>query len=219
MRILVIGCGRVGSALAARLVAEGHDVHVIDRNAKARRLLPSAFDGEFIVGNGYSRLRLEGAGIEHADALIAVTSGDNSNIVAARIAKEVYRVPVVIARIYDPRRAEIYRDLGIPTVASVRWTVGRVYEMLLHRHLAVAHSFGSGETQLVSSALPPYMTGRPFNDLEIDGSIRVVEVTRAGRSFIPERNALAQERDLVTFAVSADALGQLRGILDKELGT
>lgn len=219
MRVLVIGCGRVGSSLAAQLAAERHDVYVIDRNAKARRLLPGGFGGHFIVGNGYSRSVLEGAGIERADALIAVTSGDNSNIVAARIAKEVFRVPVVIARIYDPRRAEIYRDLGIPTVASVRWTVHRIYEMLLHRHLDVAHTFGNGETRLVTSALPAYLTGRPFAELDVDGAIRVVEVTRTGRSFIPTHGARAEPHDQVTFAVSADALGRLRGFLDKELGT
>ena len=219
MRILVIGCGRVGATLAAHLSAEGHEVHVIDRSAKARRLLPSGFGGDFVVGNGYSRSVLESTGIERADALIAVTSGDNTNIVSARTAKEVYRVPVVIARIYDPRRAEIYRDLGIPTVASVRWTVHRIYEMLLHRHLEVAHSFGNGETQLVTSALPDYLTGRAFSDLDEDGAIRVVEVTRTGRSFIPIRGARAEAHDLVTFAVSAAALGRLRDFLDKELGT
>lgn len=219
MRVLVIGCGRVGSALATRLAAEHHEVAVIDRNQKARRLLPAAFEGDFLVGNGYNRRALEAAGIDHADALIAVTSGDNSNIVSARTAKEVYRVPIVIARIYDPRRADIYRDLGIPTVASVRWTVTRVYQMLTHRHLEVEHSFGNGETQLVTSALPPYLIGRALSEIELDGAIRIVEVTRGGRSFIPTHAAVAEPGDLVTFAVAADALGQLRAFLDKELGT
>jgi trk system potassium uptake protein TrkA len=219
VRVLIVGCGRVGAALATQLAAEHHDVRVIDRNPKARRLLPAAFAGDFRVGNGYSRGALESAGIDHADALIAVTSGDNSNIVSARTAKEVYRVPIVIARIYDPRRADIYRDLGIPTVASVRWTVTRVYQMLLHRHLEVEHSFGNGETQLVTSELPPYLTGRAFMELELDGAIRVVEVTRGGRSFIPAHGATAQAQDLVTLAVATSALGRLRTFLDKELGT
>jgi trk system potassium uptake protein TrkA len=219
MKVIVIGCGRVGASLAAHLAVQGHEVHVIDHSATARRLLPNGYAGDFIVGNGYSRQVLEGAGIDRADALIAVTSGDNTNIVSARVAKEVYRVPVVIARIYDPRRAEIYRDLGIPTVASVRWTVQRIHEMLLHRHLEAGPSFGNGETRLVSSALPDYLTGRPLTDLEVDGAIRIVEVTRTGRSFIPGTGDRAHDNDLVTFAVSADALGQLRGFLDKELGT
>jgi trk system potassium uptake protein TrkA len=219
MRVLVIGCGRVGSTLATQLVAEQHDVVVIDRNPKARRLLPAAFAGQFLVGNGYNRTVLEAAGVAQADALIAVTSGDNSNIVSARTAKEVYRVPAVIARIYDPRRADIYRDLGITTVASVRWTVSRVYQLLLHRHLTAQHTFGNGETLLVNSGLPAYLAGRPFSELELDGAIRVVEVTRAGRSFIPAHDAVAEADDLVTFTVAATALGRLRTFVNRELGT
>ncbi|HET8683359.1 MAG TPA: TrkA family potassium uptake protein [Micromonosporaceae bacterium] len=219
MRAIVIGCGRVGSALAARLAVDGHDVRVVDRNPKARRLLPKNFPGRYLTGNGYSRDTLLAAGVEQADAFIAVTSGDNSNIVAARTAREEYRVPIVIARIYDPRRADIYRELGIPTVASVRWTVERIHQMLAHRHLTPEQSFGNGETLLVRSQLPTYLAGRPLADLDLDGEIRVVEVTRGGRSLIPAHGATAEPDDLVTFTVAAAALGRLRVFLDRELGT
>jgi trk system potassium uptake protein TrkA len=219
MRAIIIGCGRVGSALAARLAVDGHDVRVVDRNPKARRLLPAKFPGQYLTGSGYSRGILLAAGVERADALIAVTSGDNSNIVAARTAKEEYRVPSVIARIYDPRRADIYRELGIPTVASVRWTVERVHQMLQHRHLTPEQIFGNGETLLVRSELPTYLAGRPLADLEVDGEIRVVEVTRGGQSVIAAHGAAAEPDDVVTFAVAATALGRLRAFLDKELGT
>jgi trk system potassium uptake protein TrkA len=219
MRIIIMGCGRVGSALAVQLTAEGHDARVIDRNPKSRRLLPANFSGQFHVGNGYNRAVLSAAGIEQADAFIAVTSGDNSNIVAARTARETYRVPIVIARIYDPRRADIYRELGIPTVASVRWTVHQIHQMLLHRHLTPALTFGDGETLLVRSQLPAYLTGRQLSEFEVDGEIRVVELTRGGRSLLPTHGAMAEPDDLVTFAVAATALGRLRGFLDKELGT
>jgi trk/ktr system potassium uptake protein len=219
MRVIIVGCGRVGAALATQLAVDGHDVRVVDRDQTSRRLLPANFSGLFLVGNGYSRAVLREAGIDHADAFIAVTSGDNSNIVAARTAKEVYRVPVVIARIYDPRRADIYRELGIPTVASVRWTVGQIYQMLLHRHLTPDQSFGSGETLLVRSALPAYLTGRPLSDLDVDGEVRVVEVTRRGHSLIPTPTTEAEHDDLVTLAVAAGALGKLRAFLDRELGT
>jgi trk system potassium uptake protein len=219
MRVVIVGCGRVGTALAVRLAVEGHDVRVVDRDLKARRLLPANFNGQFHIGNGYSRAVLGEAGIDHADAFIAVTSGDNSNIVAARTAKEQYRVPVVIARIYDPRRADIYRELGIPTVASVRWTVGQIYQMLLHRNLTPDQSFGSGETLLVRSALPAYLTGRLLSEFDVDGEVRVVEVTRQGHSLIPTRMTAAERDDLVTFAVAAGALCKLRAFLDRELGT
>jgi len=219
MRVIVMGCGRVGSALAVQLTVEGHDVRVVDRNPKARRLLPKNFTGRFCVGNGYNRTVLDTAGIDQADAFVAVTSGDNSNIVAARTARETYRVPIVIARIYDPRRADIYRELGIPTVASVRWTVHQIHQMLLHRHLTPELTFGNGETLLVRSQLPAYLTGRRLAELEVDGEIRVVELTRGGRSLVPTHGTQAEPDDLVTFAVAATALGRLRGFLDKELGT
>ncbi len=219
MKAIVIGCGRVGSALAARLAVERHEVRVVDHDPKARQLLPKHLIGHFLLGNGYNREVLKDAGIERADAFIAVTSGDNSNIVAARTAKEEYRVPVVVARIYDPRRADIYRDLGIPTVSSVRWSVERIHQMLLHRHLTPEQSFGNGETLLIRSELPPYLAGRLLAEFDVGGAIRVVEVTRGGRSFIPATGAAAEPDDLVTFAVAAAALGQLRAFLDRELGT
>ena len=219
MRVIVIGCGRVGAALANRLSASGHDVRVVDRDPKTRRLIPQAFGGQFLIGNGYSRAVLQRAGVAEADAFIAVTSGDNSNIVAARTAKEEYHVPIVIARIYDPRRADIYGDLGIPTVASVRWTVERIHQMLTHRHMVAEEAFGNGETLLVRSQLPEYLAGRPVADLESEGEIRVVEITRAGRSLIPATAELIRSGDVVTFTVSAAALDRLRAIVDKELGT
>ncbi|MGW2643038.1 potassium channel family protein [Streptomyces sp. NPDC001348] len=219
MRVVIVGCGQVGSTLAAQLVTEGHDVRVVDRHPKARRLLPPNFPGAFHVGNGFSRSVLEAAGVVHADAFVAVASGDNSNIVSARTAKDSYRVPVVLARVHDPGRADIYRDLGIATISSVRWTVSRIHQMLLHRHLTPELSFGNGETLLLRSRLPAYVTGRSLTEFEVDGEIRVVEISRSGRSLLPAHGVLAEPGDLVTFAVAATALGRLRGFLDKELGT
>ncbi|MGW4561121.1 potassium channel family protein [Streptomyces sp. NPDC004561] len=219
MRVVIAGCGRVGAALATQLVTEGHDVRLIDLQPKAQRKLSPGFPGAFHVGNGFSRAALETAGIAHADAFVAVTSGDNSNIVSARTAKDTYRVPIVLARIHDPRRADIYRELGIPTISSVRWAVGRIHQMLLHRHLSPEVSFGNGETLLVRSQLPSYLVGRQVTDFDVDGEIRVVEITRGGRSLLPAHGVLAESGDLVTFSVAATALGRLSGFLDKELGT
>ncbi|UFR00261.1 TrkA family potassium uptake protein [Streptomyces sp. Go40/10] len=219
MRVIIAGCGRVGAALAAQLVTEGHDVRLIDRRPKARQMLSPGFPGAFHVGNGFSRAVLEAAGIVHADAFVAVTSGDNGNIVSARTAKDTYRVPIVLARIQDPHRADVCRELGIPTISSVRWAVGRIHRMLLHRHLTPDVTFGNGETLLVRSQLPPYLTGRQVTEFDVDGEIRVVEITRAGRSLLPAHGVLAESGDLVTFSVTATALGRLGGFLDKELGT
>ncbi|HEX6470220.1 MAG TPA: TrkA family potassium uptake protein [Streptosporangiaceae bacterium] len=219
MKVIIMGCGRVGSALAQHLSTEGQDVSVIDRDPDARDLLPGGFPGYFLIGNGYHRAVLELAGIRGADAFVAVTSGDNTNIVGARIAKEDYRVPLVVARIYDPRRADIYHDLGITTVASVRWTVGRIHQMLLHRNLSPQIAFGNGETVLVEETLPGWFAGRPVRDLDVDGEIEVVAVTRDGHSFLPTRDSPARAGDAVAVAVAATALGRLRSFLDKELGT
>jgi trk system potassium uptake protein TrkA len=219
MKAIVMGCGRVGATLATHLSTDGHEVCVLDHDPDSQELLPTSFPGRFLVGNGYNRELLERAGIAAADAFIAVTSGDNTNIVGARIAKEDYRVPQVIARIYDPRRADIYRDLGIPTVASVRWTVGRIDQMLRHRYVDPEVSFGNGETLLVRDTLPAWFTDRSLLDLDVDGQIRVVAVTRGGRSFLPTAGTRAQADDVVSFAVAAHALNRLRSILDKELGT
>jgi trk system potassium uptake protein TrkA len=219
MRLIVMGCGRVGSTLAAQFAVDGHDVRVVDRNPKARRLLPANFTGQFHVGNGYNKRVLEVAGIVHADAYVAVSSGDNSNIVGARTAKEVYRVPQVIARIYDPRRAEIYRNLGIPTVASVRWTANEIRRMLQHPYLTPEYAFGNGEALLVREPIPDYLAGRAIVEFDADGEVRTVEVTRLGRSFLAHPGFLLEPGDLVTFAVTPAALGRLRGFLRKELGT
>ena len=122
MHVVIMGCGRVGSTLAQELDARGHSIAIIDQDPTSFRKLPSTFGGRTIAGVGFDRDRLIEAGIEHADAFAAVSSGDNSNIISARVARETFRVPKVIARIYDPRRAEIYQRLGVETVASVAWT-------------------------------------------------------------------------------------------------
>ena len=219
MRVIIVGCGRVGSELTVRLTAGGHDVRIIDRDASSRELIPTGVTTQFIEGNGFSRATLGAAGIEEADAFVAVTSGDNSNIVAARTAKDVYRVPLVLARIYDPRRAGIYRELGIPTVASVVWTVNEIHRTLTHRHLDPELTFGNGETLLVRSSLPGYLAGRPVLTTEVPGRVRVVEVTRGGRSFVPDASTVVEAADHVTFVVATTALDTLREILDRELGT
>lgn len=218
MHAIIVGCGRVGSSLAARLESEGHSVVVIDKNPKARYMLPRAFGGRFIPGVGYNRRLLEAAGIAMAEALIAVTNGDNSNIVAARTAREIYRVPKVVARIYDPRRADIYRDLGITTVASVRWTVQQIHQLLFHRDLVPERTFGNGETLLVRSGIASYLAGRLVRELNVEGEIQVVEMTRGGRSIIPSLATPLQADDFLTFVVTPESLGRLQAFLGKELG-
>ena len=153
VHVIVVGCGRVGSGLALSLTAEGHSVAVIDKNARAFRRLKD-WGGQGLVGSGFDRDDLEKAGALYADALAAVTSGDNTNILTVRIARETYKIPHVVARIYDPRRAEIYQRLGIPTVATVTWTIDQVRRRLLPDEDAGEWSDATGRLSLIDRSLP-----------------------------------------------------------------
>lgn len=212
MHVIVVGCGRVGSGLARSLVADGHSVWVVDQDPLARNLLEPGFGGTFLEGSAISRATLERAGVSEAEALVAVTSSDTANLVAARTAREAFRVPRVVARAYDPRRADVYVGLGIPTVAHVSWTIAEVRDLLFHQDLLPERTFGNGETVLVRTRLADYLTGRPIADLDLDGLVRVVEVTRDGRSFVPHAGAVVQAGDLVSFVVGASALDRLRSL-------
>ena len=215
MRVIVVGCGRVGSGLARSLVADGHGVCVVDHDPRAGHLLGRSFRGTFLEGSAIAREVLEAAGVEEAEALVAVTSSDTANVVAARTAHEVYRVPRVVARAYDPRRADVYTGLGIPTVAHVSWTIAEVRDLLFHQDLLPERTFGNGETMLVRSRLAGHLTGRPVAALNVEGSIQVVEVTRDGRSFVPYAGTAVQAGDLVSLVVTAAALDQLRALLEE----
>ena len=158
VHVIVVGCGRVGSGLAISLSAEGHSVAILDKSAKAFRRLKE-WDGPCIVGSGFDRDDLEKAGALEADALAAVTSGDNTNILTVRIARENYKIPNVVARIYDPRRAEIYQRLGIPTVATVTWTIDQVRRRLLPDEDVGDWSDATGRLTLVDRSLPENWAG------------------------------------------------------------
>src|SRR6516164_5524120 len=153
MRVIVVGCGRVGSELTLRLTREGHDVAIIDKNRNAFRRLQD-WPGKRVVGFGFDRDDLLEAGIEQASAVAAVTSGDNTNILTARIARETFEIPHVVARIYDPRRALIYQRLGSPTVATVSWTVDQVLRRMLPEEAVTAWTDPTGEINLVEHLLP-----------------------------------------------------------------
>jgi len=206
VHVVVVGCGRVGSGLAATLESEGHTVAVIDRQARAFRRLPEDFKGQQIVGVGFDRERLQAAGIEKAGALAAVTNGDNSNIVVARVAREAFQVERVVARIYDSRRAAIYERLGIPTVATVQWATERVLRRILPDAHAVEWVDPSAKVCMVERTVPPHWAGRRLLDLEMPGVARVVAVSRLGESSLPDDKQIAQEGDVVWATVAGDRM-------------
>jgi len=207
MRVLIMGCGRVGSELSHALGDAGHEVTVIDKRAEAFDRYPPGEHARTIDV-------LEEAGIREADAFIAVSSGDNSNIVSARVALEHYHVPKVIARIFDPRRAEIYERLNIPTVATTTWGVKQFQLMLLHTGKEVRESLGGGELLRVRVPVPSHLVGKPVSTLNVDGRILVAGVSRGGKGFIPSIDSTLQEGDFLIVTMGKDYMDELDALLE-----
>ncbi|MBA3267124.1 MAG: TrkA family potassium uptake protein [Acidimicrobiia bacterium] len=214
MHVVVVGCGRVGSELANALELDGHSVSVIDKNAYARRRLPDAFGGKFVVGFGFDRGHLEEAGVREADALAAVTNGDNSNILTARIARETYEIRSVVARIYDPRRAAIYQRLGIPTVATVAWTTDQVLRRLLPSRSVTEWSDATGTLAVIERPLPDAWAGHKLAELVEGDHYRLIGLTRGGDARIAGTEAVGQEGDILHLAVDRSAVEELERRLE-----
>jgi trk system potassium uptake protein len=213
VHIIIVGCGRVGSGLGVGLAGQGHSVTIIDRNPKAFRRLPEEWAGTTVVGSGFDRDALEEALATEAGALAAVTSGDNSNILTARIARETYEIPNVVARIYDPRRAQIYLRLGIPTVATVAWTIDQVRRRLLPDEAAAEWSDPTGAPSLVTRDLPEKWAGKRLGDLSVPGEVTLVAVVRAGVARLDVADMVGQDGDVLHLLVSRAALDRLRSRL------
>jgi trk system potassium uptake protein TrkA len=214
VHIIVVGCGRVGSGLGVGLTEQGHTVAIIDRNAKAFRRLPADWPGTTIVGSGFDRDDLDRARAGEATSLAAVTSGDNTNILTARIARETYEIPNVVARIYDPRRAQIYLRLGIPTVATVSWTIDQVRRRLLPGEVESEWSDPTGTLSLVERELPERWAGKRLVDLSVAGEVTVVAMTRAGVARLDFDDLVGQDGDVLHLMVSDSALERLRARLE-----
>ncbi|OFB40711.1 TrkA family potassium uptake protein [Frankia sp. B2] len=202
MHVVILGCGRVGSALARSVERFGHSVAIIDQNPAAFGRLPQDFTGLRVTGMGFDRDTLIEAGIEQAAAFAAVSSGDNSNIIAARVAREMFGVERVVARIYDPRRAEVYERLGIPTVATVRWTRDQILDRLLPDAVTPQWSDPSGSVLLAAIPPGPAWVGRRIRELEESAGVRVACVTRFGEGVLPDARTLVQDGDVVHVAVT-----------------
>lgn len=200
MHIVIMGCGRVGSSLARAVERLGHSAAVIDRDEQSFRRLPSDFRGERLVGVGYDRSVLAAAGIERAGAFAAISDGDNSNIIAARVARENFGVERVLARIYDHRRAEVYERLGIPTVATVPWTTDRFLRTLLPDASVAAWREPTGTMAILPLPVEEHWVGRTVRRLQQVTGARVAFVMRFGTGIVPEDRTVLQADDLVYLA-------------------
>ncbi|MDQ3468758.1 MAG: TrkA family potassium uptake protein [Actinomycetota bacterium] len=213
MHVIVVGCGRVGSSLALGLLDDGHSVAVIDRKAVAFARLGASYTGQIVEGIGFDRGRLIEAGVEQAGALAAVTSGDNSNILIARVARENFGIERVVARIYDPRRAVIYQRLGIPTVATVAWTTDQVLRRLIPDATPAQWTDPTAKVCLVERALADGWAGRPLVEVEEMTGVRVVAINRMGAATTPTVRTVAQAGDVLYVAVGADRLEAFDAVL------
>ena len=214
MHFVILGCGRVGASLARALQRGGHDVAVIDQDEASFRRLGSEFTGRRITGIGFDRETLEAADIANAYAFAAVSSGDNSNILAARVARETYGVEHVVARIYDPGRAEIYQRLGIPTVATVKWTSDQILRRLLPQGHVPEFTDPSGQIVIAEVPVDVSWVGRRLTEIESETGSRVAYLTRLGEGMLPRRDTVYQAGDLLHVAVPRDGLTRVEHILD-----
>lgn len=202
MHVVVMGCGRVGSRLCRQLENLGHSVAVIDHDSNAFRRLGEEFAGITVTGEGFDQDTLAAAGIERADAFAAVSSGDNSNIISARVARELFGVRTVVARIYDPKRAEVYQRLGIPTVATVPWTSARLLETLLGDH--TSEQWRDGDIVLLRVSTHDGWAGHRLSELEAATGARAAYVTRFGSNRLPTPSMAIQSGDVLFLLVTTD---------------
>jgi trk system potassium uptake protein TrkA len=197
VHVVILGCGRVGSTLANSLEDRGHQVSIIDQATEAFRRLGPTFEGRTVTGVGFDPDVLREAGIEHAGAFAAVSSGDNSNIIASRVAREEFGVQTVAARIYDQGRAEVYERLGIPTVATVRWTADQLRRRILPEGSESEWVDPSGEIRLAEVHVDDGWRGRTVGELETATGVRVAFLTRLGKGMLPTSETVVQDGDLV----------------------
>jgi len=213
MRFCVIGCGRWGAQLARTLVERGHDVSIVDVKADAFERLGAGFPGERIVGSGLDRDVLVQAGVERASGLAAVTFSDEINVAVTRAAREVFHVPKVVARLYEPQKAHIYRRLGIETISTIDWGVHRIADLLAYSSLEVSVSIGHGGVDLVEVEIPRLLAGRTVSELTIPGEAHVVALSRAGRTFLPTEGTILDVGDRVHLVLVPASVGRLRRLL------
>jgi trk/ktr system potassium uptake protein len=216
MKIIIMGCGRVGSQVSQLLVGQGHDVTVIDHDTNALARLGTEFKGKLVHGLGFDKKILLEAGVETAEGFVAASSSDNANIVAARIARNIFRVPRVVARLYDPVRAEVYQRLGLTTISSTAWGAERIVEVVTHTDLDVLHVFRDGGTTMVRVEVPTRLHGFHVAQMNIPGELAVTAITRNDHTFIPVSGTEFQEGDVIYLAVISSAMDRLEKLLGLE---
>lgn len=213
MKVIIIGCGRMGRGLGRLLCKKGDEVTIIDQRPEAFKELGSHYTGETIVGYGVDKETLEKAGIARADALISCTNNDEVNALVARAARINYSVPRVIARLYDPHKASIYNALGIQVLSSTNWAIRHAAELLSYNHFNIIEEFGSGQVKIVQIDLPSLMAGRSVAGLNRMGQCAVSSIRRGNDVFMPTDGFILEAGDVLFITVQAEFLPTLKSIL------
>ncbi len=213
MKIIIVGCGRVGAGLAKNLSLQGLDVAVIDKNKSAFEALGPTFKGKTVEGIGFDQKVLSKAGIDKADALAAVTASDEANIVAARMARSFYKVPFVAARVYEPQKAKIYRRLGIQTISPVTLGIERLTSMLVYPNLNVERAIGAGQVNLVDVEVNQSLATKRTKDIEVPGEIELVALTRNGKTSLTNDAMTFQIGDILHLSVTSSARNKVNQLL------
>jgi trk system potassium uptake protein TrkA len=216
MKIIIMGCGRVGSQVSQLLVRQGHEVTVIDHDDNAYARLGQDFKGKIVHGIGFDRNILLEAGVETAEGFVAASASDNANIVAARTARNIFHVPRVVARLYDPIRAEVYQRLGLKTISSSAWGAERIVEVVTHVDLDSLSVFSDGGATMVRLESPARLNGHRVAQMNIPGEVSVTAITRNDHTFIPVSGTEFQEGDVIYLTVIPSAMDRLEELLGIE---
>lgn len=215
MKIIVMGCGRVGSQVSQLLNSRGHEVTVIDHyDQDAEMRLGPGFKGKIIHGLGFDEKVLLESGIKKADAFVAASSSDNANIVGARIAQKIYKVPRVVARLFDPKRAEIYERLGLRTISLTAMGAERIFEMITHSDMEVIQNFGHGEVSIIATEVGFSLEGKLVRDLTIPGEFSVISISRDQKAFIPTNGTQLVEGDILHIVVQSTGMARLQSMIE-----
>jgi trk system potassium uptake protein TrkA len=213
MKVIIVGCGKLGSGLAKSLIKKGHTVTIIDNDQEAFEILGKDFTGETIVGIGFDRDILEKAQIRIADAVVACSKSDEANALIGRLSRNVYKVPRVISRLYDPRKAEIYKTLGIQTISTTTWGIERTIDMLSYNQLDSVFTFGDNNVELVRIETPALLIGKTLKELNIVGEIQVVAISRKNKSFLPTMGMVLEKHDIIYLSVMDSSKKRLKSLL------
>lgn len=213
MKVIVVGCGKMGSGLAQELVRKGHTVTVVGSSMEEFAMLGKGFKGDTIVGVAFDKQILEQAGIERADAVVACTKSDETNALIGRISRNTYRVPRVISRLYDPRKAEIYRSLGIQTISATEWGVKHAIELLSYDQLDIVAGLGNGGVDIVRVEATELLVGKKIVDVTAAGEFTVCALSRQNQTFLPTLGTVIEKGDVLYYNVMVSSVKQFKHVL------